>query len=127
MNVPDAHPWWQWWVVGVVHLRDVEGVAEAKRAYSAAEYEFTILTVDPEESAAPDPDMVNEGYSFLYPADVAEQFDGVSDSDAARIAYLGIQEIVSGRISPDEGFQPAWKKMLDETVKSFHAGLHALN
>lgn len=127
VNIPGAHAWWEWWVVGVVHLREEDHLPAPRFAYEGAEYEFTILTIDPEECPSPDPDLVDDGYSFLHPADVAEQFHGVSDGDAARITAKAISALVEGRISPDEDFRPAWKTLLEETVRAFKAGHYALN
>jgi len=127
VHVPDAHPWWEWWVVGVVHLREMTGVPEAKLAYDGAEYEFTIITVDPDRCPTPDPDLVDEGYEFLLPPDVCEQFHGVNDVDATRIGEMAVTAIVAGKISPDEDFRPAWRERLSKTVLDFVAGRHALN
>jgi hypothetical protein len=128
VNVPDAHQFWEWWIVSVVHLRAGDHLPPATLDYDGAEYEFTIFTVDPDESPDPDPEITYiEGVRFLSPPDVVEQFHGVADGDAARIAHVAVQAIVAGDISPDSDHRPRWKVLLDATVKAFQAGHHVLN
>lgn len=128
VNVPGAHQLWSWWVVAVVHLREEAHLPAPLKSYDAAEYEFTILTVDPEESPTPDPDRTEkEGLAFLLPADVVEQFHGVKDRDAQRIAAHAVSAIVEGRISPDADFRPRWKVLLEQTIADFKAGHFSVN
>ena len=42
------HPFWSWWHVGVVHLRDIPNCPPAQKKYPEAEYEFTVFTLDPD-------------------------------------------------------------------------------
>lgn len=128
VNVPGAHQFWEWWVVAVVHLREGVSLPPPKRIYEGAEYEFTILTVDSDECPNPDPELADEeGLLFYTPPDVVEQFHGVEDSAAARIAALAVDEILGGKISPDSEYRPKWKTLIDDTVKAFQAGHHVLN
>jgi hypothetical protein len=116
VNCPFRHPFWEWWTVTVVHLRDVEGLPSAERAYPEAEYEFQIRTLDPEESPTPDPDLVDEGWEYLDPPDVIEQFHGIGDHQAQALCSMAIQEILNGRVSPDVNFRGEWNRIIREKV-----------
>ncbi len=40
VNSPIAHPIWSYWMVALVHLRDIPGVPPARKHYPDAEFEF---------------------------------------------------------------------------------------
>ncbi len=126
VNRPGAHPFWQWWVVSMIHLRDLPGVPAAHRHYQDAEFEFTIFSIDPERCPNPQPDDPN-GYPHLVPLDVVEQFHGVSDADASRICLSAIQAIVQGILSPDQDYRQSWKESIRQTVEHFASGRHTTN
>jgi hypothetical protein len=125
VNRPGAHPWWQFYIVSIVHLRDVPGVAPAKKTFPEAAYEFQITTIDPERCPSPEPEAGS--YPLLHPSDVIHQFHGVKDEDAVRIAELAVAAIVDGLLSPDSDFRSAWKDSLSKTVQHFIEGRHALH
>lgn len=122
VNVPEAHPYWEWWLLSVVHLRSVPGVAEPKLLYPGAQYELAIITLDPEDGPSPDKP---EGFLYFHPPDVTEQFSGVADAEATLIGGLSTQALVEGRIFPNA--EEDWKKLLTETVLSIQAGHQVLN
>ena len=127
INVPRAHPFWQWWTVNMIHLRDIPGVRPAHKQYASAEYEFMIAAINPEQCPNPDPDKVDEGYPFLHPLDVTEQFDGVSDAEAVRICEGAVRTILAGEISPDQDYRSWWHELIQNTVRHFKDGLHPAN
>jgi hypothetical protein len=127
VNVPGAHQFWSWWVLAVVHLREEEHLPPPARVYEEAEYEFTILTVDPKEPVLSPEVAEEEGLAFLMPPDVVEQFHGIIEQDASVVAAISVQEIVKGRISPDQDFRPRWKVLLDETIAAFRSGKNCVN
>jgi hypothetical protein len=127
LNRPGAHPWWEWWIVTVVCLRDVQGLAPAARIYPEAAYEFQILTIDPDHFPAPDPDFVDDGYTYLHPPDVIEQFHGIDDAQAEQLCLSAIREILEGGISPDETFRDQWNKLLRAKVSALRTGRLSLN
>lgn len=124
VNAPHAHPAWQWWRVCVIHLRDIPGVKPAHKRYPAAEYEFMIYAIDPTTRPEPDPDNPEEGWPYLVPIDVIEQFHGVSDRDAVRVCHLAVTAIANGFLSPDQDYRTAWRGCLAATVADFASGTH---
>ena len=126
VNVKGAHPFWEHWYVALIHLRDLPGVDPAKKRYPEAEYEFIIASISPEEAPEPDPDQKGS-YPLMTPIDVVEQFHGVSDRDAIRIAQAGIQAMMQGRISPDQDFRSMWHGLIWNTIDHFKQGKHPEN
>lgn len=114
---PGAHPLWEWWVASVVHLREEPGLPPAAKSYPKAQYEFQIRTLDPEFRA--DPDLWDLGYRFLEPADVIEQFHGVTDDQARFVCTESVRRIVDGGISPDSDYRSSWSIEIQDRVQRF--------
>jgi hypothetical protein len=128
VNMPGAHAFWSYWVISLISLRETAGLPPAKRHYPEAEYEFMILAIDPERCPKPDPDRILiEGFPWLSPIDVIEQFHGISEVDCRRLAEGAIQMILSGRISPDQDYRSAWKQMIAGTVQHLIDGRHSIS
>lgn len=116
------HIAWNWWMVGCVHLRPIEGVKEPHKQYPEAEYEFLILSIDP-EMGEPDPDTPGSLH-FLTPADVVKQFHGIDDVQAAEVVEAAVKAICQGMLSPDQDFRAAWGRAIDATVDHYARGIH---
>lgn len=128
INCTWAHPAWQWWFMGLVHLRPIQGQSKpAFRRYPEAEFEIVVWSIDPERCPAPDPDQYGDGYPMLLPIDHEHQFHGVSDADAVRIADLFVRAIADGILSPDQDFRSVWRHHLDATVAHYRAGKHVVH
>jgi len=123
VNVPGAHPFWSFWGVTMIHLRDIPGVPPAHRRFLEATHEFGILAFNPEHGV---PNVDNpDRYHYLTPPDVVEQFAGVNDDQAAKVCELAVRAIVDGRISPDQDYRPVWKEVIRQTVEYLALGTHA--
>lgn len=121
LHVPGAHIAWGSWLVGVVHLRPVAGMAPPKLHYPTAGHEFLIVSVNPERHGMyADPD--GGPFHFLEPADVVYQFDGLTDAQAMLLGTLAAQRIVEGMLSPDSDFRRLWVELLTRTVQHMKAG-----
>ncbi len=127
VNVPGAHPYWEHWLVALVHLRDIPGVRPAYKKYPEAEFEFSIHSIDPLSCPKPDPDNALEGFPLLSPVDVVEQFHGISDRDVVRIGHGAVQAIVQGHVSPDQDYRSVWHELITGTVGHFRQGVHREN
>lgn len=121
LEVPGAHPVWHHWLLNVCHLRDLPDFPIASRSYAEAEYEFSIMAIDPQRCSQPDPDQ--PPYPYLTPLDVVEQFHGITDEQARRIGAQAVELIVSGRLSPDQDYRATWKEVLKRMV----SGLRTAN
>lgn len=119
------HPFWSWWHVGVISLRDFEGMPPAQKQYPAAEFEFAIYSLDgtPDIEAIERGDLDNRGFKFLSPPDVVFHFDGVNDRQAVEICDAAVQLIVRGQ-SCDSDFRRFWDGSLRATVEHYKKGGH---
>ncbi len=126
------HPFWSWWMLAVVHLRDIPGILPPEKSYPEAEYELMILSLDPGTAnirKQPDIDLIEAGNldegmpGFLTPPDVVFQFHKVTEEQAIKIAEYAVQAIVNGR-SCDSDFREWWKVSLSKTVEHIVLGVH---
>lgn len=117
------HPFWKWWMISVVHLRPLDGVPPAKKHYPEAEYEFMIMSIDPEKPE-PDPDKpFPQDVGYLTPADCVVQFDGVTDEQAAEVCEAAAKTIANG-MSCDSDFRSWWEGSIRSTVQHYKEGKH---
>jgi hypothetical protein len=121
VQVPGAHAWWDKWFVSMIHLRDVAGMAPAKKQFSEATHEFLILALNPEFPV----DLDHPSAHYLTPVDVVEQFGGVTDDDAISICEGAVIAILRGVASPDQDYRAAWKALIKNTVEHIALGGHA--
>jgi len=98
----------------------------ANKSYPEAEYECLIVAIDPDRCPKPDPDS-EEGYPYLIPMDIEEQFHGISDADASRIGELVVRTILSGGLSPDEEQAAYWHRQIQSWVYKIASGKMAMN
>lgn len=127
------HPLWSWWMVYVVHLRDVPGQSQPPNLhYPEAAYEFGIVSIDP-DVGEPDVDAIERGddwavvkdgvrHKFLSPQDAIVQFDGVDDAGALEVGEAAIRAIVSGAASPDSDYRSYWERTIPATAEHFRPG-----
>jgi hypothetical protein len=125
------HPFWNWWMLGVVHLRPIEGMADPPKRYPEAEYELMIVSLNPGRGE-PDVDAIERGEDwgdldapkFLTPPDLVFHFHGVTDEMARDIGEAAARAIASGHLSPDSDWRNLWIQSLRGTVAHFIEGVH---
>lgn len=116
------HPFWSWWMVAVIHLREIPGTRPPHKHYPEAEYEFMIVSIDPE--TVPDPDQpFPQDIRYLSPPDVVKQFHGVTDEQAAEICESAAHNIAMGA-SPDSDNRRWWEGSIERTVEHYRQGIH---
>jgi hypothetical protein len=135
------HPFWSWWAVACVHLRDIEGAPPAKKHYPEAEYEFAIWSLDAGQPGSPktksgepwdpakDEDVDHWAARTLHPPDVVKHFHlplttAVEERDAIarHITEKAVAAILAGAASPDSDYRSWWKKAIDNTIEHVLTG-----
>lgn len=116
------HPAWHQWFLGMVHLRPMEGVDDAKKHYPEAEYEFMIWSIDPGDPFTEEHDTTGSSVRLLRPADVIRQFHGPNDEQAAHMLDWAVEEIVAGRASPDSDYRSWWEGVIDRSAEHYRTG-----
>jgi hypothetical protein len=128
------HPFWHWWMLAVVHLRDVPGQSRpAHKDFPEAEYEFMLLSMNPDKGE-PDVDAWERGEDwgdtkqgkYLTPPDAIVQFTtGGSDEVARQVAEDAVARIVERKTSPDSDYRSWWERAIPQTVEHIRFGQHA--
>jgi hypothetical protein len=108
VHSPNQHPFWSWWLVAVVSLRDEPGVPPAN------------LTKCPEPMPGAHP------YPLLTPPDATLQFHGPTDDGARAIGEHAIRAILAGEIGPDQDYRMQWRGWVDRMAKHY-AGTGAVD
>lgn len=121
LHVPWAHPAWSYYLLSLIHLRDLPGIPPATKKYPDAAYELIIISLDPQFT--PDPDIGK--FHFLEPFDVVEQFHGVTDAQVIEMGEVFVQAILAGTISPDQDYRSHWTHMVAAAVQYFQQHLAA--
>lgn len=117
MEVPGAHAFWCHWIVSLVHLRPMEGVRPAVKAYPEAEYELSVMALDPQKPIDID---VKGDFTLLQPLDLVFQFHGVSDANAVALADWYVENVMTNpTLSPDSDFKALWQRRLAIMVDTF--------
>jgi hypothetical protein len=118
---------WQWWLVGMVHLRPIEGVKPPHLLRPDATHEFLIASIHPDERV--DIDRVEKpgfrGLRTLDPIDVQHQLAGLTDAQAEELGDLCMQAVVRGMLSPDQDWRRMWVRSLEQTAEHVRTGGHA--
>lgn len=124
--VPSAHPFWSWYSISVIHLRDMEGVKPAIRQYPEAEYELIVIALDPgpdrNNHVEYDPDG-SEPTKLLMPPNHVIQFHGLSDEQAAELGDRLAMAVCRGLLNPDTDHRRAWTKAVQQLVERYSARL----
>jgi hypothetical protein len=123
LNCPGAHPFWSWWVVSVIHLREISGVRPATITRPGATHELIVGALNPDKPV-PDPRDTDPRVQFLTPIDVIEQFEVRSDVEAALICELGVRCCCAGELSPDQDFRSLWSRRIQATAEDMRNGCH---
>lgn len=129
------HPFWSWWLVGVVHLRELPNAGPPVIVVPGATHEMVCYTLDPDppagRPAVPDLDRCEAGDlhgglpGLLHPADWVVQFTVPEDRVAVHIAELAVDAIVAGD-SCDSDYRGAWERTITQTAAHYNEGRHTL-
>lgn len=120
LYAPMAHAFWNYHLLNVTSLRDIVGVAPAKKHYLEAEYEISIFAINPEVSL-PEPEA-GVGYDLLQPYDVIRQFDGINAEQALELGKTVMKACCDGFVIPDSDFRSRFNQVIDQTVEHLRTG-----
>jgi hypothetical protein len=128
VHCPNAHAFWSWWLVSVIHLRPVEGQPPAVLRYPEAQYEFSTIAIEPPERVPHNKLARPEApFKLMMPMDVEVQFHGVTDEQAGTVCALSVRSMVQGVAYPDSDYRSAWEHLIRGTVEHLKAGKHPAN
>ena len=115
VNVQVVTTRWDYWFVGVAHLRDIDAVD----VIEGKTHELAIAVLDP---LYPLPDLRTDGPNWppkSYRIMVAQQFTAKSDAVAQQVLEAAIMNMLSGAMVIIDG--AGWRQFVDE-MSAFYSG-----
>lgn len=102
MHLPKQSPAWSHYMLGVIHLRPIEGGRPVNKHAPDVEHEIIMCALDPESK--PDANNVNTLVP-LHPINYSIQFAGLSDEKAIETAQLLVTGFAEGGfLAEPDGF-----------------------
>lgn len=127
VHAPGVHVAIHWWMVGLIHLRDIPGVNPAHLDFPGASHELTAIPLDPacySKLVAVEPDSA-EMLKRLRPLrdiDQKVQFTVSSDELALRVFDAVIGEIEIRTMHPDSDFRSHWRQVIQNLAATVTRG-----
>lgn len=118
-----SHPFWSYYCVGLIHLRDIEGAKPANLRYDAATHEIMFVSLSPDVDL-PDVDAW-ESPTYLQPIDVAAQFTVNDDEQARNVLAAVMDTIVERGAALDQDHRNWWEGAIGTTARHEREGLHS--
>ncbi len=115
------HPHWNWWYVGCITLEDVEGMAPAFKESPGNEYQFDIISINPEQEVDIEAIEAGAPVSYLSPPDVQVQFRGIDRDSVVGMTQIAVATILAGK-SPDSDNRSWWITTILTSVEHARTG-----
>jgi hypothetical protein len=106
VEAPWAHPIWHSYIIGCVHLREIEGVKPATIVHEGATHEIVVFALDPDHRVD-----LDQPPRRLTPANYVGQWQAASDAAAAELVEKCVRAICHGSLSPDTDFRRHWERI----------------
>jgi hypothetical protein len=110
LHSPKTHAVWDYWMVSLIHLRDVPGVPAAVKQDPSHTHELLIFALQ-RGSLPPNP-AEPQGFEALTPPDLVQGFVAASDAEAVSILERMLERFIDGHLPPDVDFARLWKRLL---------------
>lgn len=123
MHAPGSHPWWPWYGVATIALREVEGFPPPVIAYPGATHELMVVACNPDEPLPDVPDGIGT-LSHLTPVDQAVQVILPDDARAEELTTLAVRAVCDGLLVPDQDHRARWATVLAQTAEHLRIGGH---
>lgn len=124
IRAPYAHPFWDWHVLAVIHLRDHPDYGPARHiAFPGASHEVLVTALNPERDGLVNPDDASS-WDHMNPHDFVGQVMLADDVQAARLAELLAFAVADGNLVPDSDHREWWKQVLATTAEHVRLGGH---
>jgi hypothetical protein len=119
IHAPSSHPLWPWHALAACQLDGIPGFPEPHRRSPDATHELAMFALNPDHY----PPNVDGGKIYhLTPADIVEQFSGMSDAGMALLLDLCLAAVCDGVLGADSDWRAQWAGVLDHTLACSHDG-----
>lgn len=117
VDAPGAHACWRVWIVLLVHLRHVDGLAPAIVTRPGATHQVVTVPVNPDQEVDPDETSLRD-VQWLGNGDVEVQFKVGSDAQAVRVVEAVLARVGAAELSPDIDYNRLWSAVVDQAAKA---------
>lgn len=134
ITAPQYHPLWSQYNLGMVHLRDEDGLGPPQRLdFAGATHELLVFALNPDKGPYDEADFarfaVEGGMPYLTPQNIGLQFE-MSDTEAVDLAEWAIKGVVHGALNPEtadapERIRELWKGSMVKTLAHMRGEAHA--
>lgn len=137
IRAPNQSPAWEYYIVGCVHLRPVEGQSRPPHLrFPGATHEILILAVNPKLGDNLRPEnwlertnqAAEQGEAIhLVPVNYVHQFGGLTDGEASTLVDLLAHSIVNGYLPAEPLLSGGdyWTESLLSTIEHIQTGGHS--
>lgn len=112
VHCPSAHPFWQYYFVAVIHLREAPGLPPPRRYGDDYTHELIVAALDPKYV----PNILSPMEHYLRPMNFAAQWNAGTDIAADVKVESVVREIVNGELSPDTDHMRAWIARFNDSM-----------
>lgn len=124
LTCPGQSPAWDKYALGIVHLREQDGVQQAKITTPGATHEVLLIALDPDTN----PTAHAATWHHLRPCNVVEQVQLTDDQGAVELLELCARSVVDGLLwaePPLSGQVEPWRTTLIRTSAHLRGEPHA--
>lgn len=126
---PGSHPFWWWYMVAMIDLREHVGIPAPHKQFDTAEYEIQVVALSPEHPV-PEPEgnpFVEQSLKLMQPSDQIIQVGSFNkgDDDAREMLRLIIKACVDGYLVPDQDHRQRWAHVVANTYEHMTTGGHS--
>lgn len=124
VHCPKSHPFWDHYILSVIHLRPIPNVPEPKRVREGTTHEISFVALNPEHPL-PTSLLVDSTFQirFLTPVDLIHQFDVADDVIAAEILDTCVSAMLFDGLMPDQDFRHTWHQLIDAIAQRYKDGV----
>jgi len=123
LHCPQAHPFWSWYMVTLIHLREIPGTPPPTLHAPGNSHECIVMSLNPDHPLV-EPGRIQHPLHYLEPFDHVLQFGGTTDAQAIQVIELYLRACVNGHLSPDSDWRRAWRDLLPGTIEHVVTGTH---
>lgn len=123
MHCPHAHPLWSWYMVTLIHLRDIPGTPPPTKRSPEMSHEVVVMSLNPDHPLQNPGDIQHPLY-YLEPFDHVIQFSGTTDEQAIKVIEIYVRACIDGFVSPDQDYRQVWRDMMRGTIEHVVTGGH---
>jgi hypothetical protein len=126
ITAPGQSIFWSNFLLAIYHLRDIEGVASAKKVYEGVTHELILVALNPDRNPQP---LDMQTWQHMTPINFVIQVELPSDEKAKELLALAAHAVVDGALwaePPLSGQQEPWRTSILRTAAHLRGEAHGM-